>query len=69
MTFRGTVAEVNAALSGLTYLGDANYNGPDTLQITTNDLSNTGDGGPLSDTDSIAITVIGVNDAPTILRR
>jgi hypothetical protein len=66
MTFRGTVAEVNAALSGLTYLGDANYNGPDTLQITTNDLSNTGDGGPLSDTDSIAITVIGVNDAPTI---
>lgn len=64
----GTVAQVNAALNGLKYKGTANFNstrGSETLTITTNDQGNTGSGGPLSDTDTVAITVNAVNDAPT----
>ena len=61
---RGKVADINAALNGLTYQGNANYNGSDTLTITTNDLGNTGIGEALQDVDTIDITVNAVNDAP-----
>lgn len=64
MTFTGTITDINAALNGLTFTPTANYNGPATLTITTNDQGNTGDPGPLSDTDVVAITVNPVNDAP-----
>src|SRR5205807_393671 len=53
-----------AALNGLVYAPAANFNGLVSLSVTTNDLGNTGSGGPLSDTDSVAITVNAVNDAP-----
>jgi hypothetical protein len=66
MTFSGTVANVNAAMDGLTFAPSANYNGPATVQIVTNDLGNTGIGGALSDTDTVNITVNAVNDAPVI---
>jgi Domain of unknown function (DUF4347)/NPCBM/NEW2 domain/Bacterial Ig domain/Cadherin-like/Putative Ig domain/Cadherin domain len=65
MTFRGSVADINAGLSGLTYRSATNFNGSDALDISTNDLGNTGAGGALSDADSIAINVTSVNDAPT----
>jgi hypothetical protein len=64
MTFTGTTAQVNAALQGLGFTSDADYNGPATVTITTNDLGNAGLGGPLSDTDTVNITVNPVNDAP-----
>src|SRR5207248_5191361 len=35
MTVTGTLADVNAALATLTYRGDPNFNGPDTLTVTT----------------------------------
>ena len=63
VTLSGTAAEVNAALAGLTYAPTGNYNGSDTLTIVTSDLGNTG-GGALTDTDTVAITVTSVNDAP-----
>ena len=56
----GTVAEINAALAGLTYTPYQNFNGSDTLQIRTTDNIGT-------DTDTVAIAVDAVNDAPTIL--
>ena len=62
----GTLAAVNAALNGMTYRGAPNFNGPDTLQVTTDDLGNTGAGGALTDTDTVAITVTPVNDAPVL---
>ncbi|MDY7229133.1 Ig-like domain-containing protein [Hyalangium rubrum] len=65
VTFTGTQADINAALAGLTFTPDANYNGPATLTLTTNDQGNSGDGGPLSDTDTVEINVTPVNDAPT----
>jgi hypothetical protein len=64
MTFTGTITDINAALNGLTFTPNANYYGPATLTITTNDQGNTGDPLPLSDTDVVNITVNSVNDAP-----
>jgi len=57
MQFSGTKANINAALAGLVYSPTANYNGVDTLSITSDD-------GTATDTDTIAITVNAVNDAP-----
>jgi VCBS repeat-containing protein len=72
MTFTGTQSAINTALQGLSYAPTANYNGPDTLTITTNDNGNTGSdpgltGGPNDeqDSDTVAITVNSVNDAPS----
>ncbi|MEI6473706.1 MAG: tandem-95 repeat protein, partial [Holophagaceae bacterium] len=64
VTLSGTAAQVNAALAGLVYTPTANYNGSDTLTIVTTDSGNTGTGGALTDTDTVAITVTAVNDAP-----
>ncbi len=57
MTFSGTTAAINAALDGLIYRGNLNYNGSDTLTITTSDLGATGSPGTLTDVDSVAITL------------
>ena len=64
LTLSGTQAQINAALATLSYQGDLNFNGSDSLQIVTNDLGNTGTGGALIDTDIVAISVNAVNDAP-----
>ncbi|MBF0435108.1 MAG: DUF4347 domain-containing protein, partial [Magnetococcales bacterium] len=66
VTIAGTSTQVNAALNGMVYTPTANYNGADTLTVTTNDLGNTGSGGVLTDIDTIAITVNPVNDAPVL---
>ena len=66
MTFSGTVAAINTALNGLIYRGNLNFNGSDTLSITTNDGGNTGSGGALQDVDSVTINVTAVNDAPVV---
>ncbi len=57
MTFTGTLAAINAALAGTAYHPTLNFNGSDTLTITTNDQGNTGSGGAQSDTDTVDITV------------
>src|SRR5204863_47010 len=64
MTFTGTTVAINTALNGLSFAPTANFNGAASLQLVTNDQGNTGSGGALSDTDSVAITVNAVNDAP-----
>ena len=46
----GTAAQINAALAGLSYTGNLNFNGPDTLTVTTGD-------GTAQDIDTVAITV------------
>ncbi|QNP45379.1 hypothetical protein H9L14_12375 [Sphingomonas sediminicola] len=66
VTVQGTQAAINAGLQGLTYQGNLNFNGGDSLSIVTSDLGNSGSGGALTDTDSVAITVNAVNDAPVI---
>jgi hypothetical protein len=56
MTFRGTIAAINAALDGLRYAPDKGYTGSDSLTITTNDLGS-GLGASLIDTDVVALLV------------
>ncbi|CAG4916733.1 VCBS domain-containing protein [Paraburkholderia saeva] len=74
LVLTGDITQLNAALANLQYLGNANFNGPDALTISTNDLGNfgdhDGDGIPGEATDALiavntlAINVIPVNDAP-----
>jgi hypothetical protein len=58
MAFSGTLTAINAVLDGLTFQPAVHFAGSSSLQITTNDQGNTGSGGPLSDTDTVAITVV-----------
>ena len=51
MTFTGTVANVNSALARVDYLGNANYSGADTLNISVDDQGNTGSGGAKTDSE------------------
>jgi len=64
VTVTGALADVNAAIGSVVYTPDANFNGTDSLDITVSDLGNTGAGGPLTDSESVQITVSAVNDAP-----
>ena len=56
-SMRGSLADLNVALEGLTYTPNASYVGADILTITTDDLGNTGAPGALQDIDNVAITV------------
>ncbi|HTL63422.1 MAG TPA: Ig-like domain-containing protein [Pseudolabrys sp.] len=58
LTLSGSEAQINLALASLTYTGAADYDGNDTLTVVSTDSAGT----PLSDTDTIAITVTAVAD-------
>ncbi|MEJ8823557.1 VCBS domain-containing protein [Variovorax humicola] len=75
MTLSGTLADLNVALSRLTYLGALNFNGTDTLTVLAKDRGNFGDadgdgipGEPvqdqLQDRDTLQIILAPVNDPP-----
>ena len=64
MTFTGKIADINSALNGLRFDPNANYNGPASVQIATNDLGNSGIGGALITNSTVAIDFGAVNDAP-----
>jgi hypothetical protein len=66
MTFTGTLADVNAAFEGLQYAPDTGYSGADALDVTANDLGNSGAGGPQVVTSSLPLNVNFVNSAPTL---
>ena len=65
LVFSGARTDVNAALAGLVYRPAANFRGSDLLTIVTSDLGGSGSGGALTDTDTVAITITSVDDAPT----
>ncbi len=66
VTFKGALADVNAALAGVAYRGTQDYNGSDTLSVSVSDLGNVGTGGELTTSGSVGITVNPVNDPPTV---
>ncbi|MBI5760347.1 MAG: tandem-95 repeat protein [Planctomycetales bacterium] len=66
MSFTGTLANLNTALNNLTFFPNANFNGSASFTMTTDDQGNSGSGGSLSDTDTVALTTTSVNDAPTV---
>src|SRR5947208_16404200 len=54
----GSQTDINADLTTLVYSSTLNYNGPDTLTVTSTD------GNAVTDVDTVAITVLAVDDAP-----
>ncbi|MBF0434167.1 MAG: cadherin domain-containing protein [Magnetococcales bacterium] len=67
MIFSGTLADLNTALAGLTYLGDYLFYGTDTLTVKVDDLGNSGAvNTPLTDTKSLTITLTHVNHPPVV---
>ncbi len=58
MTFTGTLANINVALSGLTFTPAQGFNGAASVQITTDDQGNTGSGGARSDADAVSVNVL-----------
>ncbi len=48
MTFTGTIADINAALEGMTFVATPGFIGSASVQITTDDLGNSGAGGAQS---------------------
>lgn len=62
--FRGSVSDINAALEGMVLTTPNEFSG--TVNITTivNDLGNTGSGGVLLDSETLAVSVTTVNDPP-----
>lgn len=61
-----TINTTLQALNGVIYQGVADYNGDDTLTMTTSDQGNSGPGGVLTDTDSVFINLEDVYDTATI---
>jgi uncharacterized repeat protein (TIGR01451 family) len=58
MTFRGTLANVNAALNGMAFTPTTGFTGAASVLISANDLGNTGSGGPQLDTDTVSVQVV-----------
>jgi hypothetical protein len=60
VTFHATTANANAALDGLTFAPASGFTGQADITVTTDDLGNTGAGGPLTDTDTFPVTVTDI---------
>ena len=58
LTLSGSQVDINATLASLLYQGTLNYNGPDTLTVTSTDTN------AVTDVDTVAITVTAVDDLP-----
>src|SRR5438105_7460154 len=58
LTLSGSQVDINTTLASLAYQGTLNYNGPDTLTVTSRDSN------AVTDVDTVAITVLAVDDAP-----
>ena len=59
-----SLANIQQGLSSLTYLGESNFFGNDTLSISIDDQGNTGIGGARITPASLTISVQNVNDPP-----
>lgn len=68
LTLNGTVADINAFVSGgrVGYTTAANATADVTLTVSIDDNGNTGPGGPQQDSGTVTLTVTAVNDAPAV---
>jgi hypothetical protein len=68
MTFHGTLSDINTALATAKYSPNANYSGSAQIMLQATDIYNsvvaTGTGAATTDSKSINVTVVAVNDAP-----
>jgi uncharacterized delta-60 repeat protein len=60
MTFVGTLADINNALSTLTFTPNPNYFGTDSVKLSVNDMGNFGSGGPYVAPGQIGVWVENV---------
>jgi hypothetical protein len=65
LTADGTLAEINAALDGLTYTPSADQNGQGSIKVDVTDNNHTGSGGALTDSKTLMIDIEPVNDEPS----
>ncbi len=64
----GTLMGINRTLtSGLRYQAPDGFFGTATLTIVSDDRGNTGIGNPLTDTDTLLITINGINAGPRVM--
>ncbi|MFZ4819856.1 MAG: Ig-like domain-containing protein, partial [Limisphaerales bacterium] len=68
MSLRGTLLQLNQALLGSTLTPSPNLNGLVQVQISVNDLGNTGGLDPQTGSSTLSVAVTAVNDAPTFTR-
>ncbi|MBF0196305.1 MAG: tandem-95 repeat protein, partial [Planctomycetes bacterium] len=66
MSIRGTLTNLNNAMSSLALLGDTNYNGTVSLAVNINDLGSSGSGGAQQNSDTLLVLIDEVNDAPIL---
>jgi len=66
VTFAGNLVNVNAALDGLRFRGEANFHGAVSLIIDVDDQGALLVGGPQTAQETVNITIHPVNDAPTL---
>ncbi len=62
----GTLTDLNAALNGLTFLPTPHSSGAASVDVSVDDLGNSGIGGPQTTSTTIPLTVNAVADAPTL---
>jgi len=60
ITFAGSIASINAALNNMRYNPVAGYNGTDQLQITVDDLGNTGSGGAKTANAAMDLSILAM---------
>jgi VCBS repeat-containing protein len=67
-TVQGPLTALNAALDGLSFAPTGGYKGTDSLQVTLNDLGNTG-GAPLSTSKSVALNIgyVAIGSPTTVI--
>jgi hypothetical protein len=69
VVLQGPIAEVNATLAaGVTYLGNLNFHGTDTLTVLADDLGNTGSGGAQTGSATVSIHVLSPTEQVAALR-
>lgn len=66
MQFVGQLAVVNAAVASLSYRGELNFSGSDSVVVAVDDGNNAGSGGAKTDTETIPVLVRATNDPPVI---
>jgi hypothetical protein len=65
LTLTGTIDSIQTALSSLSYQGNPDFFGSDSLSILLDDQGATGIGGARTISRTIPITIVSVNDRPT----
>ncbi len=62
----GTLADINAALNGVTFTPNLHASGADNIAVSVNDLGNTGLEGAKNASSNVAVNIAAVANAPTL---